>query len=457
MPPGYAVVRPNIRLATESGLVAAWDFGDPVNTTLMDISSIGPYNATLVGGPVIAQTPIGNCMQTDGATQYATCASINGNFASGNCSFEAWVNFNSLALTGAAASRLFSSNEGGAFSLAVDNNGAILVYLYTGAWRMAATGNGVVSTLRWHHIVLTYDGLSSTPTFYVNGEVIAPTANTLAGAFGPIAGALFMDVRSSLAGGWLNGYRGPSRIYNKVLSQSGIRSHIQLAKTAQWRTKYEDISVSSADEGGVVGNYLGMPSGSPTPFQFGETVGRWRIVTDTVNGTQNCKIISNVTAVGRLYLQTSILQQNTTEAAFGAWEFWINKNNGAADMFWLIIASSTAGRLAAAQNGYLLSFASNEKMYFARITGGAITNLMNTPVKSLGTWYKFRITRTTAGVFSLYVDDQLAAVEAGSNPVTDINHITSLYTGIEQETSAGNGYTAYSCSSGDKCISKGVT
>jgi len=48
-------------------------------------------------------------------------------------------------------------------------------------------------------------------------------------------------------------------------------------------------------------------------------------------------------------------------------------------------------------------------------------------------WYKFKITRSAIGEFTVYVDDVLVTAASGSNPVTDANHTASQYLIVDMD------------------------
>jgi hypothetical protein len=52
---------------------------------------------------------------------------------------------------------------------------------------------------------------------------------------------------------------------------------------------------------------------------------------------------------------------------------------------------------------------------------------------NINQWYHVKVTRTKAGVFTVWKDGTLLDVSggSGSNPVTDTNHTTSVFTVLD--------------------------
>lgn len=472
MPPGQTISRPNLRPdPKEAQLVAAWDFGDPVTppgltARCMDLGPTGTFNGVLYGGPCIEQTPLGFGMNLDGVDDYLNVYDGRISDATqGSMGF--WVKIRTLTdgtvvcgYGGAAAVNpggmyLFITLVGGNYYFAVEQRSdGVAIF-------SVVRGSTVLRVGVWYYVELVSDG--SAWQLYVNGatETMTPTSGVNSGNwFGDTVVAA--PSRTRVGAARFNGADGfyfpgtiiAGTISNAVRPESYQRSVYALGKTAMWATRHSDISVSVADEGSVVGNFLGMPSGSPTPIQFADVGGRWRIVAEDIGGSKNCKIISHRTSPGVMYMPTSLMQQNPTEAAFGTWEFWMRKTDDAAHTIFMPIAQAIAGYAGAAQNGYSLNIFPDEKLYLANITAGAFATRIRTPALSLNTWYKIRLTRTTSGIFSLYINDQLATAEAGTNPTAaDLSFVTSTYMIWEGAGVTAGSSWAYACPSGNIGIS----
>jgi hypothetical protein len=178
--------------------------------------------------------------------------------------------------------------------------------------------------------------------------------------------------------------------------------------------------VSLADEGGVLNQPI-----SNTEWRAGDTVGRWRVETDTING-RSTKVLTCKTA-GIAYIPRSVLQSEPGSMAFGEWDFWFYKVD--ATNLYIDVVADTAAQ--PTNNGYELWFDAVEKIYLARVTAGALasTIMVTTPIPTYthSTWNHMVLSRTVAGVWTMRLNDTLPAVGAGANPGTDATHLTGNY------------------------------
>lgn len=166
----------------------------------------------------------------------------------------------------------------------------------------------------------------------------------------------------------------------------------------------------------------------------GDTVGRWRIETDIVNG-RPMKCITCKTA-GLLYIPTTYFGQNTTEAAFGTWEFWMYKLD--ANTLEMIIGDVIGSSVAVGQDGYVIRFTNAERIWIFKITNGAwVSDMFYTNINHFlnQTWYKIRVSRSSVGVFTGYENDTLIGdIAVGSNPsVADVTHTVSPYVILDMD------------------------
>ena len=210
----------------------------------------------------------------------------------------------------------------------------------------------------------------------------------------------------------------PSKPYSKLsLTNSGLQiAGVDL--DGALKTDFGAIQSITA-EGSVIGQYI-----SNLPFQCAETTGRWQVATSTINGVL-VKTIKNTTN-GRLYLDMSKFG-NTTEAAYGSWEFWIKKIDAAAFSMNLMNTISTFDT--AGNNGYALQFSDTEAMQFLKVANGVTSQLMaKNAAITADTWFKVKLTRTSAGSWSLYFNDILVGdLGVGTNPVTENTYTTAQY------------------------------
>lgn len=149
--------------------------------------------------------------------------------------------------------------------------------------------------------------------------------------------------------------------------------------------------------------------------------GTWSVV--DLGDVNRTKYI-NCVAAGLLY--------KASGQAYGTWEFDIYKNS-TDDSLRNILMSNIVGTLGTT-NSYYFYFGSDEKFYLVKDASGLTTLFSSTDTFSLDTWYRIKITRTTAGVFMIYhsTDGGITYTQTSgaTNPVTSTTHTRSNFTFI---------------------------
>jgi hypothetical protein len=162
---------------------------------------------------------------------------------------------------------------------------------------------------------------------------------------------------------------------------------------------------------------------SNTQWQFADTVGRFRVDLDTING-RSTKVIRCVTA-GPLYITRHAMQQESGAMAFGELEVWVYKPDAGA----IAITFNNTSINGAIGNANELYMAAGEEVGVQRYAGGAwAANNFQTAAGfcPILTWTKFTVKRTVAGVYTTYMNDTLVTpVAVGANPFTDVTYLTS--------------------------------
>jgi hypothetical protein len=122
-----------------------------------------------------------------------------------------------------------------------------------------------------------------------------------------------------------------------------------------------------------------------------------------------------------------------SDVAYGTWEFDIYKAGEVNYAGASFMDTSNSGRT----NGYLLQINSAERVDFRRYTNGSMDTyqlLSSEDATVINNWYRFKITRSLDGVFTIYIkggsfgwDDWTLVSGGSSNPFTDDNHTISNY------------------------------
>lgn len=159
--------------------------------------------------------------------------------------------------------------------------------------------------------------------------------------------------------------------------------------------------------------------------------GKWKVQEDTSTGERYIECIS-----------AGIISRRSN-SAYGTWEVIVNK-----------VSASSSCRLFLTSNvytvfntTYTLQVSATEQIRFLKRTNGGDSILFETVASyiAINTEYRFRITRSTAGVISVYIkggvfsDWQLVDPTGGSgtNPTTDLTITDSVY-------------AVYDCDTGDR-------
>lgn len=168
-------------------------------------------------------------------------------------------------------------------------------------------------------------------------------------------------------------------------------------------------NISPAAEGGVTGQRIG---GDASPFRAGDATFRASVATDTIDG-KTCKVLTCSTA-GKVYIPASLMRHATpAEAAYGTFDLYGYKADASA-FDANIIATVNTG----ITTGYGVRWAADESVVLYEYGVG---NVIAGGTASHSAWHRFRVTRSLAGLFTLYID----GVSVGTG--TDITTLTSTY------------------------------
>lgn len=200
------------------------------------------------------------------------------------------------------------------------------------------------------------------------------------------------------------------RVYASELSAADVREiYLEGARRLRLATPRTAYPVSVA----------GVTAGQVGPYEVQSGTHTW-----ADDGTTRGLVTS---ADGRVVTQQ--------RAAYGSWYFRL-KHADASSTIFVPIGTVAAAWNDAAQNGYLFQLHSDEKIYFYRLAAGvSAPTLFSTAAGyvAAGTEYEFLLTRTVAGVFTLYIkggaftDWTTVSAATGSNPVTDTTYTTSAW------------------------------
>jgi len=410
------------------GLVAAWDTIE--NGILIDI--IGGKNGTQVGSPVSASKPYGRAIKFgyESGFTFNPAMGVTGPFS---ISFIA----EPTEYTNAANHFIIHGASSGGNQIILFKSGSVCKLSFS------ASIGGTVRSLNatsydWYtgqcrHIVCCYDGQYL--RIYQNGNLDATSPEYLgATTFFSGAGTGVVGYRSGVSGNDYTGCIKGVQVYNTAKTAEQVRGLYEKSGLKEIQeTSSFGVPVSTASRGGITGSYL-----ENTRWAFGSTTPRYTIDVASISG-EACKMLVCGTA-GPLYKRTPS-QFTDQQAGYGSWEWtWIKSAAGSMDV--MVVASDKTAPGTAGNNGYFVRVDANEKVWLYKAAGVTLTPLLSTGNDYVvaGTAYTFRLTRTFAGVWTLWIRGLAASpgwtlvsnAGGGTNPTAAENTYTSsLYSIID--------------------------
>jgi hypothetical protein len=433
---GQVCIDPNA-----DGLVAAYDMF-PCNGTIEDKSGNG--NTGTINGPVFEYTEIGGSMKFDGVDDYIEIADDPSMDITDDLTLSCWVKTTDSA--GGIIAKFTGAGNQRSFAMIVSSGGRIEFWISSdGVTTEGESSNTIVNDGVAKHAVVVYTKSNNQVKFYIDNVLVSTGAFTSEtnGIFNSTAA---VQLGTSSLGGSLSGSIFPIEIFTRALSQSEITQLYNCgAQAVNFKTDYGVCESVAAESATPPGTEL-----SNSPFRIES--GSFKISTDTIGG-DTCKVIECVTA-GVCQVPAAYFFGGETQAAYGSWEWWVY-NAGSSLTKFAIIGSSPSDISLSPFNGYEYRFNLDSSVLLRRLDSGSGANLFKSAAGSIATaaWAKLKITRSSDGEFSGYVNGTLLDVSGGSgtNPITDTTHTTSKY--IVLDLDAGD-KVAYAAPNGDCSIVK---
>lgn len=389
-----------------AGLSGCYDMV-PLNGYIMDQSSVGKNMA--ITKAVAEMTPLGTALKFNGVDSYCTTLAA-GNVA--NVGFSAW-----FSTTNTATDNVLYAN--------VDNAAGILGSCGFDVGKLAYSKTN--STAKFETVASYNDGLwhwvyfdGTNDLIYVDGVPVATQAGTFYTA------TTYETIGARYSGGaWsslFNGLIACARIHTAPLSAAQVWAqyesfgHKAVGMASGWGT-----SVSTASRGGITGSYL-----ENTRWQFGSTTPRYTVAVSSIGG-EPCKVIKCGTT-GLLYKPTDS-HFTPQQAAYGTWEWTCYKSSDVNVSVIPFIANIIGTYNTALFNGYSLGLISDESIGILKTTSGSPGYSIRTGPGYIAnsTWYTIRITRSFAGVFTMWIKGGAYTNWTFVGSATDTAHTLSNY------------------------------
>lgn len=395
------------------------------NVTIPDVSGNGRHG-TLTNYPSDqVVTPIGRALQTSdefrgnvGGYLDTSITSAMLNNVADNCSVCCWHKRNHLWEPGGDEEGVITKGAAVGDQFGIFYLGNLNVCFYNQAGPDIITGP-VLQNDNYHHVGWTYNPSTVSVQLYVDGEAYgAPLVLTALGA-------------SEL--NWLVNSSGK----NSSRCFGGLTAAPQFIKAIQdatwWKEQYrngakavqyrmgnglEQSLVTS--EGGTVGAYL-----SNSRWRFADANARYIIGLAQING-EWMKTIEGVGQSGYLYaFIEDMLGNDAPNHSYGTWEWWQWKPRSEEVRFSLVNLSTTTPAA-----GTYTAIASNAND--ARLTEQGVGNVYDLPNVFTGSiWQKVKLTRSYAGRWRLYLNDNLVTEATDNTSFTTTHWLLYLGSGCK--------------------------
>jgi len=253
------------------------------------------------------------------------------------------------------------------------------------------------------------------------------------------AGTGAVGVRNGVSGSDFTGFLKGIQVYSKIITASEVRSLYERAGLKEIQeTSGFGTPVSTASRGGIANSQL-----ETTPWKFRDTSGRWSIVTSTADG-KAVKALRQDTALaageyGGIVYKFGNSHFTPQQRAYGSFE-WSMYCASRADI--RLFAPICAATTLAGGNTDSVRFTATNAVEFY-FNGATLAMQTADDYVAAGNWYRFRLTRTFASVYTLWIRGGAytawtkVVVSAGSNPYTSAAGITASVCWMAHTVKAG--------------------
>jgi hypothetical protein len=416
--------------SSQTGLVAGYNMVPRADGTIEDLSGNGNHGT--INGPGFEYTEIGPSMRFAGNSEYVETLYTGSPSAFTICGW-----FNAKGLGESNNGRLFGKGLG-TLELFINNSTTNMNLRYeNGSGTQNLILNNIYSQNQTFHLCITHESgvikiYKDSGEFSSTSDSIVLDSSTLViGNYNPLVRAFDGNIANF-------------QFFERALTSSEIQAeYLRGASAVNFKTDYGVTTTVTPDTSGELAN---------SPFRVES--GSFDISTDTINGCE-AKVIECVSA-GVCHIPTAYFHGNDTQGAYGTWEWLFNKVGAATQLRIPFIGNQGASASTAGFNGYELRIESDESLRLIRFTNGTVAALLyNSGASAIGinTWYDLKITRSSDGEITTYLDGALLDVSggAGTNPVTDNTYTESKY--LVFELDAGD-KVAYATKNGECSIVK---
>jgi len=212
----------SLRNSLMLNLVSEWKFDENTGTTIAD-SWNGENTGTLTGATHLPTWKTGNncisgsCIQFDGIDDYIAIGNSNNLKFTKGYTAEAWVNLSSLSGERSIITKPAS------YTFEVSGGMLIMAFTTNEAWHFTQSGNSILSTNTWYHVVGTYDSSINAVKFYINGDLNKTDTTSSTGAIVTNNNTVQLGYYNGTFPDIFNGTMDQIRVYNAAISNSKIK------------------------------------------------------------------------------------------------------------------------------------------------------------------------------------------------------------------------------------------
>ncbi len=217
----------------DDALVGYWKFEESVLSALIDSSAYG-NNGTAIGNPARTTGLVGNALELNGSSQYATVPDNASLDITGQITLAAWIRPGALKTQYIIRKGNQSSSSGNGYELSLSSAGKVFFRINQNAsgntYRVDSDIDYPVSGADWMHVAGTYDGTSL--KIYINGildNTVSPPPTTILTNNQVLAIGAQSD---GAAASRFNGTIDEARVYSIALSESQIAALLLIPPVA---------------------------------------------------------------------------------------------------------------------------------------------------------------------------------------------------------------------------------
>ncbi len=386
--PYTQILRPQRCDPTDTTLTGGW--GGSVEAGVVVDAGTGGNDGTPTDVSA-SQTLYGSVLNYNGDTSRMDLGAVDV-IGTGDVTFSCWMY--PLSWGGANYGRIF---DNGKFLVLVHFSSTSVAVYSNGSTRAnSATGSLVPNRLHHFAVTRTSGGVAN---IYINGE-LSGDANQGTGT--PTAGTVnsYIGNDDPLTHGF-DGWISKVQVHSEIKSTDWIQDQYKDGASAMFFKADYGVVESAANQ---TDGFLGDGT-SPIIVRSGTFV----MGNDTIDGV-SVKVIECV-ADGNLRILAGNVAPTPKDLPYGTTEWWAFHDSSSTLTFKLFNSSLDKHEIVMLSNG--------ELRLQRKVGGGATTSPIKTATGFItaDTWYKLRVTRTDGDVVSIYVNDVLAPVTTGTNPM----------------------------------------